>query len=120
MTGGPTVRAFRGFALAGAVVVLLTARPALAGCERHGEERVEASGEVDDAWLDRAGRAMYLLDSGDLDCATEGYETYIRDPAGTLRCRAGQHMTVVGRFDPVWFDFSGSGYFIRAETVTCK
>jgi hypothetical protein len=28
-------------------------------------------------------------------------------------------MTVVGRFEPVWFDFTGSGYFIRAESLTC-
>jgi hypothetical protein len=28
-------------------------------------------------------------------------------------------MTVVGRFEPVWFDYTGSGYFIRAESVTC-
>ncbi len=113
------MRVFCGIAVAVAVMILLTARPALAGCARHEDQTVEASGEVDDAWLDRAGRAMYLLDSGDLACATEGYETYVRDPAGKLRCRAGQHMTVAGRFEPVWFDFTGSGYFIRAESVTC-
>jgi hypothetical protein len=28
-------------------------------------------------------------------------------------------MTVVGRIEPVWFDFTGSGYFILAESVTC-
>ena len=94
--------------------------PAWAGCLRHADQGVEVSGEVDDAWLDRSGRAMYLLDSGDLACATEGFETYVRDPAGKLRCRAGQRMTVVGRLEPVWFDFTGSGYFIRAESLTCS
>ena len=106
-------------ALAGAIVASLATAPAWAGCERHADQRVKASGTVDDAWLDRAGRGMYLLDSGDLGCATEGYQTYVRDPGGTLRCRAGQHMTVVGRFELVWFDFTGSGYFIRAESITC-
>jgi len=28
-------------------------------------------------------------------------------------------MTVVGRFEPVWFDFTGSGYFISAESLSC-
>jgi len=93
--------------------------PAFAHCERADDQRVRATGEVNDAWLDRVGRAMYLLDSGDTACATEGYQIYVRDPAGGLRCRAGQHMTVVGRFEPVWFDFTGSGYFIRAESLTC-
>ena len=105
--------------LASAALLLLTGGPALAGCERRSDQGVQASGEVDDAWLDRAGRAMYLLDSGDLACATEGFQTYVRDPTGKLTCRAGQHMTVVGRFEPVWFDYTGSGYFIRAESVTC-
>ena len=113
--------ATRRFGLAcAAAVVLLAARPAFAGCERRGGESVSASGEVNDAWLDRAGRAMYLLDSGDLACATEGFQTYVRDPAGKLKCRAGQHMIVLGRLEPVWFDFTGSGYFIRAESVTCS
>ena len=109
----------RGMAWLGAVMLLLGAAPALAECERRADATVRATGEVDDAWLDRAGSAMYLLDSGDLACATEGYQTYVRDPLGKLRCRAGQHMTVVGRFEPVWFDFTGSGYFIRAESLTC-
>jgi hypothetical protein len=100
-------------------MTLLGLDPARAACERHGDQRVEASGAVEDAWLDRAGRAMYLLDSGDIGCATEGYQTYVRDPAGKLRCRAGQHMTVVGRLEPVWFDYTGSGYFIHAESVSC-
>ncbi|HXP72750.1 MAG TPA: hypothetical protein VN823_01270 [Stellaceae bacterium] len=113
------MRAFFGIALVGAVTVLLRATPALAECERRGDQAVQASGEVDDAWVDRAGRAMYLLDSGDPACATEGFDTYVRDPAGKLRCHAGQHMTVVGRFEPVWFDYTGSGYFISAESVTC-
>lgn len=113
------MRALRGIVFVGAVTVLLGAAPALAECERRGDQAVQASGEVDDAWVDRAGRAMYLLDSGDPACATEGFETYVRDPVGKLRCRAGQHMTVVGRFEPVWFDFTGSGYFIRAESVSC-
>ena len=112
--------ALRKFALVCmAAAAMLAAPPAFAGCQRHGEQGVSASGEVDDAWLDRAGRAMYLLDSGDLACATEGFQTYVRDPAGKLKCRAGQHMAVVGRLEPVWFDFTGSGYFIRAESVTC-
>ena len=114
------MRAFFSIASACTALVLLASKPALAGCARHGDRGVEASGAVDDAWLDRAGRAMYLLDSGDLACATEGYETYVRDPRGKLQCRAGQHMTVVGRLEPVWFDYTGSGYFIRAESVTCS
>jgi len=113
------MRAFCSIVLAGAALALLPPKPALAGCERQGDQRVEAIGVVDDAWLDRAGRAIYLLDSGDAACATEGYETYVRDPEGKLQCRAGQRMTVVGRFEPVWFDFTGSGYFIEAERVTC-
>ena len=112
------VRAFCGIALV-AIVVVSAAKPASAGCGPHGDRSVEASGTVDDAWLDRAGRAMYLVDSGDLACATEGFETYVRDPAGKLRCRTGQHITVVGRFEPVWFDFTGSGYFIQAESIAC-
>lgn len=120
MARAPSVRILIGIVCASAILALLMPKSAWAGCARHDEQRVEASGTVDDAWLDRAGRAMYLLDSGDLACATEGYETYVRDPAGTLRCRAGQHMTVVGRFEPVWFDYTGSGYFIRAESVTCS
>ena len=119
-TGIAIVRAFFSIVFACAAMVVLTNAPARAGCERQGDQRVEASGAVDDAWLDRAGRAMYLLDSGDLACATEGYETYVRDPHGNLQCRAGQHMTVVGRLEPVWFDYTGSGYFIRAERVTCS
>jgi hypothetical protein len=113
------MRALIGIALAAAVAALLGVAPASAECERRGEQAVWASGEVDDAWVDRAGSVMYLLDSGDLTCATEGYQTYVRDPAGKLRCRAGQHMTVVGRFEPVWFDFTGSGYFIRVESLSC-
>ena len=113
------MRAFCGIGLCAVAIALVAMKPALAGCQRHGDQRVEASGEVDDAWLDRAGRPMYQLDSGDLACATEGYLTYVRDPGGILKCRAGQHMTVVGRLEPVWFDFTGSGYFIRAERVTC-
>jgi len=105
---------------AAALVMLLGLGPAMAGCEHRPDQGIEASGAVDDAWIDRAGRAMYLLDSGDLACATEGFETYVRDPAGRLRCRAGQHMTVVGRLEPVWFDYTGSGYFIRAESVSCN
>jgi hypothetical protein len=116
---GSGVRALCRVALVGTVMVLLGASPALAGCEKRADQTVLASGEVDDAWLDRAGAAMYLLDSGDLTCATEGYQTYVRDPAGKLHCRAGQHMTVTGRFEPVWFDFTGSGYFILAESMTC-
>ncbi len=115
------MQVLRGIAFAGSVAVLLGTAPALAHCDRQGDQAVGASGEVNDAWLDRRGVAMYLLDSGDLACATEGYQTYVRDrdPLGKLRCRAGQHMTVVGRFEPVWFDFTGSGYFIRAESLTC-
>jgi hypothetical protein len=93
--------------------------PAVAECERGRDQAVRATGRVDDAWIDRAGRAMYLLDSGDPDCATEGYQTYVRDPLGKLRCRAGQSMTVAGRFEPVWFDFTGSGYLIRADRLSC-
>jgi len=63
--------------------------PAFAECERGHDQTVQATGEVDDAWLDGAGRAIYLLDSGDPACATEGYQTYVRDPLGKLRCRAG-------------------------------
>lgn len=114
------MRSFLSIVFACAIMIPLTVRTASAGCTRQPDQHVEASGGVDDAWLDRAGRAMYLLDSGDLACATEGFETYVRDPAGTLRCRVGQHMTVVGRFEPVWFDFTGSGYFIRADSVTCS
>ena len=114
------MRSLRDVALLGAVVfLLLGAAPARAACERRADATVQASGEVNDAWLDRAGRAMYLLDSSDPACATEGYQTYVRDPLGKLRCRTGQHMTVVGRFEPVWFDFTGSGYFIRAESLIC-
>ena len=113
------MRAYCGFAFAGAVMTLLTVNPVSANCTRYGEQGVEASGGVDDAWLDRAGRAMYLLDSGDLACATEGYQTDVRDPVGKLRCRVGQQMTVVGRFEPVWFDFTGTGYFIQAESIAC-
>ena len=113
------MQVLRGIAFAGSVAILLGAAPALAHCDRQGDQAVRASGEVNDAWLDRRGIAMYLLDSGDLACATEGYQTYVRDPLGKLRCRTGQHMTVVGRFEPVWFDFTGSGYFIRAESLTC-
>jgi len=113
------VRAYWGFAFAGAVMMLLAVKPASAHCTRYGDQRVEASGRIDDAWLDRAGRAMYLLDTGDLACTSEGYQTYIRDPLGKLRCHAGQQMTVVGRFEPVWFDFRGSGYFIHAESIAC-
>jgi hypothetical protein len=112
------VRTSCGIAFAVAAV-LLAVKPASAECARDRDQGVRVSGEVDDAWLDRAGRAMYLLDSGDIACATEGFQTYVRDPAGTLKCRAGQHMTVVGRLEPVWFDYTGSGYFIRAESVTC-
>jgi hypothetical protein len=113
------MRAMLWIMIAGVAAVLLGSTPAWAGCERGGERAVRATGAVDDAWLDLAGSAMYLLDSGDLSCATEGFQTYVRDPAGNLRCHAGQQMTVVGRFEPVWFDFSGSGYFIRAESLTC-
>ena len=109
----------RGIAFAGSMAIFLGAAPALAHCDRQGDHAVRASGEVNDAWLDRRGIATYLLDSGDPACATEGYQTYVRDPLGKLRCRVGQHMTVVGRFEPVWFDFTGSGYFIRAESLTC-
>jgi hypothetical protein len=113
------VRAFVTLAAAGVLAALVGISPARAGCERSGDRSVRATGAVDDAWIDRAGNAMYLLDSGDPACATEGYESYVRDPSGKLNCRPGQRMTVVGRFEPVWFDFTGSGYFIRAESVSC-
>jgi hypothetical protein len=118
-SGEPIVQVLRGIGFAGSLAVLLGAAPALAHCDRQGDQAVRASGEVTDAWVDRRGVALYLLDSGDLACATEGYQTYVLDPIGNLRCRAGQQMTVVGRFEPVWFDFTGSGYFIRAESLTC-
>lgn len=106
--------------LAVVVAAELFIEPAVARCERGGHQSVRATGAVDDAWLDRAGNAMYLLDVGDLTCATEGYQAYVRAPGGELRCKPGQQMTVVGRFEPVWFDFTGSGYFIRAESLSCQ
>jgi hypothetical protein len=106
-------------AIVGVLAALLAGSPARADCVRGADQSVRATGAVDDAWLDRRGNAMYLLDSGDPACATEGYESYVRDVSGKLQCRAGQQMTVVGRLEPVWFDFTGSGYFISAETVTC-
>jgi hypothetical protein len=94
--------------------------PAAAVCDRREGQPVRLTGTVDGAWLDRAGNAVYLLDAGDPSCITDGYESYIEDPGGRLACGVGQHLTVEGRFEPVTYDFTGSGYFIRAERVTCR
>lgn len=93
--------------------------PAVA-CDRHDGAPVQLTGAVDGAWLDRAGNAVYLLDAGDPSCTTDGYESYIEDPGGRLACAVGQHLTVEGRFEPVTYDYTGSGYFIRAAHVTCR
>jgi len=107
-----------------ALLVLLTAvaaaSPAVAACDRREHQPVQLSGPVDGAWLDRAGNAVYIVDAGDPSCTTDGYEAYVEDPAGRLACAVGQRLTVAGRFEPVTYDYTGSGYFIRAERISCR
>jgi len=91
-----------------------------AACDRRDGAPVRLTGAVDGAWLDRAGNAVYLLDAGDPSCTTDGYESYIEDRGGRLACAVGQRLTVEGHFEPVTYDYTGSGYFIRAEHVTCR
>ena len=106
-------------ALSVLLAALAAAAPA-AACDRRAHQPVALTGLVDGAWLDRAGNAVYIVDAGDPSCTTDGYEAYVEDPAGRLACAAGQRLTVEGRFEPVTYDYTGSGYFIRADRVSCR
>ncbi|MGE5202079.1 MAG: hypothetical protein ACM3O6_08430 [Acidobacteriota bacterium] len=94
------------------------AKPSLAGCEIKIGQPVRAAGEIVDAWLDRHGNAIYMLDPDPPTCDRE--ITFIRGPSPALQCHGGQHALVVGRYEPVTFDFTGSGYLIRAESLSCR
>ncbi len=107
-------------ALSFLLATVVATAPAAAACDRRDGQPVQLTGIVDGAWLDRAGNAVYLLDVGDPTCITDGYESYIEDPGGRLACGVGQRLTVEGRFAPVTYDFTGSGYFIRAQRITCR
>lgn len=102
------------------VALAAAAAPASAACDRRDHEPVELTGPVDGAWRDRAGNAVYILDAGDPSCTTDGYEAYVEDPSGRLACAVGRRLTVEGHFEPVTYDYTGSGYFIRAERVICR
>lgn len=108
--------------LAFPVMLLMVAavEPAKAACDRRDGQAVRLTGAVDGAWLDHAGNAVYLLDVGDPSCTTDGYESYIEDRSGRLACAVGRRLTVDGHFEPVTYDYTGSGYFIRADSVTCR
>jgi len=102
-----------------ALAALLSAgRPASAGCEIAPGQAVKAKGWIEDAWLDRKGNPIYVLDADPPSCDRE--ITFIRGPGVTLQCRTGQRAVVVGRYEPVTFDFTGSGYLIRAESLNCR
>jgi len=103
-----------------AVLTAMAAAAPAAACDRRDHQPVELTGPVDGAWLDRAGHAVYIVDAGDPSCTTDGYEAYVEDPAGRLACAVGQRLTVEGRFEPVTYDYTGSGYFIRADRVSCR
>ena len=77
------------------------------------------SGAVQEAWLDRAGNAFYILDGDETGCATDFDQSYVVDPGAPLACRKGQHLAVVGRLEPVKYDFTGSGLFIHASSLRC-
>ena len=94
-------------------------RSAAAACERKPGQAVQASGEIDDGWIDKAGNAVYLMEDDNPACATDGFQTYIQDPSGQLKCHAGDRVTVIGSFEAVKYDYTGSGYFIRAKSVRC-
>ncbi len=102
------------------LLLIALSTPASAACDRRDHQPVQLTGAVDSAWLDRAGNAVYILDAGDPTCTTDGYEAYVEDPGGKLACAVGQRLSVEGRFEPVTYDYTGSGYFIRAERVSCR
>ncbi len=116
--GDPAMKALLMFPVM--LLVVAASGPAKAACDRRDGQPVQLTGAVDGAWLDRAGNAVYVLDVGDPSCTTDGYESYIEDRSGRLACAVGQHLTVVGRFEPVTYDYTGSGYFIRADRVSCR
>lgn len=99
-------------------VLLSTGRPASAGCEIAPGQAVKAKGWIEDAWLDRKGNPIYVLDGDPPSCDRE--ITFIRGPGSALLCRKGQRAEIVGRYEPVTFDFTGSGYLIRADRLSCR
>jgi len=89
-----------------------------AGCNLRPGEAAQVVGDVDEAWIDRTGRALYRVETDELTCDAE--VTYLFDPRGTLQCRVGQHMSARGTYQPVAYDFTGSGYWVRIESVQCR
>ncbi|HTS90656.1 MAG TPA: hypothetical protein VMG55_01540 [Stellaceae bacterium] len=102
-----------------AIALLLAAapRPAFATCEIKSGDAVRAKGEILSAWLNRRGEPFYMLDMDPQSC--DGEITFIRGPGSQLQCQTGQEAVVVGHYEPVTFDFTGSGYLIRAESLSC-
>ena len=98
--------------------VLWPSRAAEARCEIAPGQVVEARGWIVDAWLDRRGNPIYVLDADPPSC--DGEITFVRGPSAALECRGGQQAIVSGRYEPVTFDFTGSGYFIRADRLSCR
>jgi len=96
---------------------LLPGASARAGCAFAPGQAATVAGEVAEAWHDRAGRAFYKVEPDTLPC--DGEVSYLLDPRGTLLCRVGQHLEARGTYEPVTFDFTGSGYLVRIEALTC-
>ncbi|HVM79251.1 MAG TPA: hypothetical protein VMU06_09545 [Stellaceae bacterium] len=118
-----SLQASSGLAVAPALALVLLAtaamrQPAVARCTIVPGEPVTATGWIMDAWFDRHGNAIYVLDADPPSC--DGEITFVRGPGAVLQCRSGQEAQVVGRYEPVTFDFTGSGYLIRAESLSCR
>jgi hypothetical protein len=109
----------RSFAVA-AVALFASTAPAVAQaqCNLKPGQAAEIVGDVDEAWVNRAGTALYKVETDELTCDAE--VAYLFDPRGILLCRVGQHMKANGTYQPVTFDFTGSGYWVRVESVECR
>jgi len=101
-----------------ALLLAIVPRPVLAACEIKSGDAVRTKGEIVGAWLDRRGEPIYMLDADPGSC--DGEITFVRGTSSQLQCRTGQEAVVVGRYEPVTFDFTGSGYLIRAESLSCS
>ena len=105
---------------AATLILLQFATPrAEAGCDLRPGAAALVAGDVDEAWIDkRTGRALYKVETDELSCDAE--VAYLFDPSGRLVCEVGQHMTARGTYQPVAYDFTGSGYWVRISSLDCR
>jgi len=101
-----------------AVLALTASPPAHAGCNLKPGHAAEVAGDVAEAWLARTGVALYKVETDELTCDAE--VAYLFDPRGTVLCAVGRHIDVRGTYEPEEFDFTGSGYWVRIESVQCR